>query len=131
MPVIQHLLPANARFKGSTLRIPQHSLRYQPFLSAIITFLMSTSPPQHRGMAFWLMATLHLISKKCLLFLGIGFFVAPGRFTLRLRSESALAVKKKHASWRGRPRVRLVVYIAASFLTGLAVSVSGAVGYVA
>jgi iron complex transport system permease protein len=28
------------------------------------------------------------------------------------------------------PRVRLVVYVAASFLTGLAVSVSGAVGYV-
>src|SRR5258708_3436359 len=28
------------------------------------------------------------------------------------------------------PRVRLVVYIAASFLTGLAVFVSGAVGYV-
>ena len=28
------------------------------------------------------------------------------------------------------PRVRLVVYIAASILTGLAVSVSGAIGYV-
>src|SRR5205814_8912641 len=28
------------------------------------------------------------------------------------------------------PRVRLVVYIAASLLTGLAVSVSGAIGYV-
>ncbi len=28
------------------------------------------------------------------------------------------------------PRVRIVVYIAASILTGLAVSVSGAIGYV-
>jgi iron complex transport system permease protein len=104
------------------------------FLSAIIMFLMSTVTSSNtRGMAFWLMGNLSTSFQKSVYwFLGIGFFAAAGAIYTTSTDLNLLLAGEKEAMHLGVdvPRVRLVVYIAASLLTGLAVSVSGAVGYV-
>jgi iron complex transport system permease protein len=103
------------------------------FLSAAIMFLMSTLSGNLRGLAFWLMGDLSTpLQKSIYWFLGIGFFVAAGAIYTTAADLNLLLAGEKEAMHLGVdvPRVRLVVYVAASFLTGLAVSVSGAVGYV-
>jgi iron complex transport system permease protein len=104
------------------------------FLSAIIMFLMSTVTSSNtRGMAFWLMGNLSTSYQKSVFwFLGIGFFVAAGAIYTTATDLNLLLAGEKEAMHLGVdvPRVRLLVYIAASFLTGLAVSVSGSVAYV-
>src|SRR5580704_9732050 len=104
------------------------------FLSAIITLLMGTvTSGNNRGMVFWLMGNLSTSFQKSVYwFLGVGFFVAAGAIYTPATDLNLLLAGEKEAMHLGVdvPRVRLVVYIAASFLTGLAVSVSGAVGYV-
>jgi len=103
------------------------------FISAIIMFLMSTLSGSLRGVSFWLMGDLSTpLQRSVYWFLGIGFIVASGAIYTTASDLNLLLAGEKEAMHLGVdvPRVRLVVYIAASFLTGLAVSVSGAVGYV-
>ena len=103
------------------------------FISAIIMFLMSTLSGNLRGLSFWLMGELSTpLQKSIYWFLGIGFLVAAGAIYTTASDLNLLLAGEKEAMHLGVdvPRVRLVVYIAASFLTGLAVSVSGAIGYV-
>jgi len=104
------------------------------FLSAIITFLMGTvTTGNTRGMVFWLMGNLSTSFQKSVYwFLGFGFLVAAGAIYTTASDLNLLLAGEKEAMHLGVdvPRVRLVVYIAASFLTGLAVSVSGSIGYV-
>jgi iron complex transport system permease protein len=72
------------------------------------------------------------LQKSVYWFLGVGFLVAAAVIYTTASDLNLLLAGEKEAMHLGVdvPRVRLVVYIAASFLTGLAVSVSGAVGYV-
>jgi iron complex transport system permease protein len=104
------------------------------FLSAIITLLMSTvTSGNNRGMVFWLMGNLSTSFQKSVYwFLGVGFFLATGAIYTTATDLNLLLAGEKEAMHLGVDvrRVRLVVYIAASFLTGLAVSVSGSVAYV-
>jgi len=104
------------------------------FLSAIIVFLMSTvSSSNTRGMAFWLMGNLSTSFQKSVFwFLAAGFLLASGAIYTTANDLNLLLSGEREAMHLGVDvrRVRLVVYIAASLLTGLAVSVSGAVGYV-
>src|ERR1700674_233318 len=104
------------------------------FLSAIIMFLMTTlTGRDFRGMAFWLMGDLSTTLQESLRWvLGVGFVVATGAIYTTASDLNVLLSGEKEAMHLGVdvPRVRLVVYIAASLLTGLAVSVSGAIGYV-
>jgi len=103
------------------------------FLSAIIMFLMSTLSGNLRGLAYWLMGDLSTsLQKSVYWFLGIGFLVAAAAIYTTASDLNLLLAGEKEAMHLGVdvPRVRLVVYIAASLLTGLAVSVSGAIGYV-
>jgi iron complex transport system permease protein len=104
------------------------------FISAIILFLMTTLAGSNlRGMAFWLMGDLSTsLQKNLYWFLGIGFAAAAGAIYTTAADLNLLLAGEKEAMHLGVdvPRVRLVVYIAASALTGLAVSVSGAIGYV-
>jgi len=103
------------------------------FLSAIIMFLMNTLTGNLRGLSFWLMGDLSTpIPKDLYWFLCVGFFVAAGAIYTTASDLNLLLAGEKEAMHLGVdvPRVRLVVYIAASLLTGLAVSVSGAIGYV-
>jgi len=103
------------------------------FLSAVITFLLNfLSGHDLRGMAFWLMGDLSSPAPIPLGWLALGVFVAvaaiyavAGPLNLLLSGETeaeALGVNVR--------QTKLVVYLAASLATGLAVSVSGAIGYV-
>ena len=104
------------------------------FLSAIITFLLSTvSGGNLRGATYWLMGSLSTLPPSGVLYLVVvGFLVAAGVIYTTAPDLNLLMSGEKEAMHLGVdvPRVRLVVYIAASILTGLAVSVSGAIGYV-
>jgi iron complex transport system permease protein len=103
------------------------------FLSAIIMFLMNTLTGNLRGLSFWLMGDLSTpLQKNIYWFLAVGFFAAAGAIYTTATDLNLLLAGEKEAMHLGVdvPRVRLVVYIAASLLTGLAVSVSGAIGYV-
>jgi iron complex transport system permease protein len=104
------------------------------FLSAVIVFLMSTvNSSNTRGMVFWLMGNLSTSFQKSIYwFLAAGFFMAAGVIYATANDLNILLAGEKEAMHLGVDvrRVRFVVYMAASLLTGLAVSVSGAVGYV-
>lgn len=103
------------------------------FLSAIIIFLMSTLSRDVRGMSFWLMGDLSTSLQPSLRWvLAVGFVVAASAIYTTAADLNLLLAGEKEAMHLGVDvrRVRLLVYIAASVLTGLAVSVSGAIGYV-
>lgn len=104
------------------------------FLSAIIMFLMTSLTGSNlRGMAFWLMGNLSTSLQPGVYWvLWTAFVVAAGAIYTTSSDLNLLLSGEKEAMHLGvdLPRVRLVVYIAASLLTGLAVSVSGAIGYV-
>ena len=104
------------------------------FLSAIIMLLMSTlSGGNLRGASYWLMGSLSSLPPKSFLYLlGIGFLVAAGGIYTTASELNLLMSGEREAMHLGVdvPRVRIVVYVAASLLTGLAVSVSGSIGYV-
>ncbi len=105
------------------------------FLSAIIMFLISTlaSRGDLRGMLFWLMGDLSVSLQPSLRWvLGIGFLVATGVIYTTATDLNLMLNGEKEAMHLGVDvrRVRIVVYLAASILTGLAVSVSGSIGYV-
>ncbi len=108
------------------------------FLSAGIMFLMTTLPGRDlRGMAFWLMGDLSSPPptqnvRGWFVFLFVLFAIAAGAIYLTASDLNLILTGEKEARHLGVNvnRVKLVVYICASALTGLAVSVSGAIGYV-
>ncbi len=104
------------------------------FLSAIIMFLMTTLASRDlRGIAFWLMGDLSTALPRGLLWvLVVGFLSATGAIYTTASDLNLLLAGEREAMHLGVDvtRVKLVVYISASVLTGLAVSVSGAIGYV-
>jgi iron complex transport system permease protein len=104
------------------------------FLSAIIMFLMSTLTGSNlRGASYWMMGSLSALPPESLLFLlGVAFVVATVAIYTTASDLNLLLAGEKEAMHLGVDvrRVQIVVYLAASILTGLAVSVSGAIGYV-
>lgn len=103
-------------------------------LSALIVLLLTALPSSNfRGMAYWLMGDLSSVPSLPLAWvLRVGFAVAAIVIYTTASDLNLLLSGEKEAMHLGVdvPRIRLVVYIAASALTGLAVSVSGAIGYV-
>jgi len=103
------------------------------FLSAVIMFLMTMLPGRDlRGMAFWLMGDLETQPRinlgwlYLLLIIGVGsIYTTSSDLNLILTGEQ----EARHLGVNVN-RVKMVVYVSASLLTGLAVSVSGAIGYV-
>jgi cobalamin transport system permease protein len=104
------------------------------FLSALIMLLLNwISGRDHGGMAFWLMGDLSTPLQTNLQWvIRIGFFLAAGAIYTTASDLNLLLSGEKEAMHLGVDvrRVRIVVYVAASLLTGLAVSVSGAIGFV-
>ena len=103
------------------------------FLSAVIMFLMTTlSGRDLRGMAFWLMGDLSSSPAVNLRWLFLVLIIALGSIYTTSSDLNLILTGEQEARHLGVNvnRVKLVVYVAASVLTGLAVSVSGAVGYV-
>ena len=111
------------------------------FLSAVIMFLITTLSGHDllRGMAFWLMGDLSsaLPPPYVPVYAWFGslffvFAVAAGAIYTTSSDLNLILSGEQEARHLGVNvnRVKLVVYISASILTGLAVSVSGAIGYV-
>lgn len=103
------------------------------FLSAIIIFLITLlSGRDLRGIAYWLMGDLSTptpLNLRWLLLAAVVVIVflyhSAGDLNLLLAGEQEALHLGVNV-----PRVKKMVYLAASFATGLAVSVSGAIGYV-
>lgn len=103
------------------------------FLSAVIMFLMTTlSGRDLRGMAFWLMGDLASPPAVDLRWLYFLLIVGVGSMYTTASDLNLILTGEQEARHLGVnvSRVKMVVYVAASVLTGLAVSVSGAIGYV-
>jgi iron complex transport system permease protein len=104
------------------------------FLSAIIMFFMSTlKGGDYHGIEYWLMGDLSTPLQDSLNWvLRVGFFIAAGAIYTTAADLNLLLAGENEAMHLGVDvrRVRLLVYICASLLTGIAVSVSGAIGYV-
>jgi iron complex transport system permease protein len=103
------------------------------FLSAVIMFLMTTlSGRDLRGMAFWLMGDLATPPAVDSRWLYVVLLIAVGSIYTTSSDLNLILTGEQEARHLGVNvnRVKLVVYVAASVLTGLAVSVSGAIGYI-
>lgn len=104
------------------------------FFSAIIMFLMTTLAGRDlRGMVFWLMGDLSTpISAGMQWVFTVGLIAATGAIYSTSADLNLLLTGEREATHLGVDvtRVKLVVYVSASILTALAVSSSGAIGYV-
>jgi cobalamin transport system permease protein len=104
------------------------------FLSAIIMFLMTTLAGRDlRGMVFWLMGDLSTPVPASLRWIfAVGLIVGIGAIYSTAADLNLLLTGEREAIHLGvdATRVKLVVYVSASLLTALAVSTSGAIGYV-
>src|SRR5262252_5109532 len=104
------------------------------FLSALQMFLFNTVMGRDlHGTTFWLMGDLSTAQQPIVSWVvRFGFFAAAAAIYTTASDLNLLLAGEKEAMHLGVDvrRVSLVVYVAASLLTGLAVSVSGAVGYV-
>lgn len=104
------------------------------FLSAVISFLVTTLAGRDlRGIVFWLMGDLStplLPSLHWVLLAGL--ILGVGAIYTTAADLNVITTGEREAIHLGVDvtRVKLVVYVSASLLTGLAVSVSGAIGYV-
>jgi len=104
------------------------------FLSAIIMFLMTTLAGRDlRGMVFWLMGDLSTpVSASVRWIFAVGLIAGIGAIYSTAADLNLLLTGEREAIHLGvdATRVKLVVYVSASLLTALAVSTSGAIGYV-
>ena len=104
------------------------------FLSAIIMFLMTTLAGRDlRGMVFWLMGDLSTPLPAGLRWIfTVGLIAGIGAIYTTSADLNLLLTGEREAIHLGVDvtRVKLVVYVSASLLTALAVSASGAIGYI-
>ena len=104
------------------------------FFSAIIMFLMTTlSGRDLRGVAFWLMGDLSTpVPPEIQWIFTVGLLAGIAAIYSTSADLNLLLMGEREATHLGVEvtRVKLVVYVCASLLTALAVSASGAIGYV-
>ena len=104
------------------------------FFSAIILFLMTTLTGRDlRGMAYWLMGDLSTpVSAGMQWIFTVGLVAGIGAIYSTSADLNLMLTGEREATHLGVDvtRVKLVVYVSASLLTALAVSASGAIGYV-
>ncbi|HEX4642434.1 MAG TPA: iron ABC transporter permease [Candidatus Acidoferrales bacterium] len=104
------------------------------FFSAIIMFLMTTLAGRDlRGVTFWLMGDLSTpVSATMQWIFTVGLLAGIGAIYSTSADLNLLITGEREAIHLGVDvtRVKLVVYVCASMLTALAVSASGAIGYV-
>lgn len=104
------------------------------FFSAIIMFLMTTlSGRDLRGVAFWLMGDLSTpVPAQIQWIFTVGLLAGIAAIYSTSADLNLLLMGEREATHLGVEvtRVKLVVYVCASLLTALAVSASGAIGYV-
>ena len=102
------------------------------FLSAVILFVLTMlSTRDVRGAAFWLMGDLSVVTGVQLKLLVPAIVLGTVALYAFSKDLNVLLLGEEEAAHLGVSvtRVHTVVYVLASLLTGLAVSVSGAIGY--
>ena len=102
------------------------------FLSAAILFILTLlSTRDVRGAAFWLMGDLSVVTGVQLRLLTPAIVLSTAALYWFAKDLNVLLLGEEEAAHLGVQvaRTETVVYILASLLTGLAVSVSGAIGY--
>jgi ABC-type Fe3+-siderophore transport system permease subunit len=102
------------------------------FLSAVILFVLTMlSTRDVRGAAFWLMGDLSVVTSVELRALVPAIVLGTAAVYWFAKDLNVLLLGEEEAAHLGVNvgRVETAVYILASLLTGLAVSVSGAIGY--
>jgi iron complex transport system permease protein len=104
------------------------------FLSAVVMFLMTALTGRDlRGTVFWLMGDLSTPIQPGLQWIfSVGLLAGIGAIYTTAADLNLLLTGEREAIHLGVEvtRVKLVVYVSASLLTGLAVSASGTIGYV-
>jgi len=121
-----------SRQGGSSERLILAGVIVNALLSSIVIFLVTTvSGSRQRNVVSWLIG--HLSSEEPLLPL-VAVFVVAGILIIYLnaRSLNLLMVGEQDALALGVEvnRLKITVYLAASLVTGAAVAVSGAIGFV-
>lgn len=102
------------------------------FLSAVILFVLTMlSTRDVRGIAFWLMGDLSVVTDAQLRVLFPIVLFGTAVLYLFAKDLNVLLLGEEEAAHLGVnvARVETAVYVLASLLTGVAVSVSGAIGY--
>jgi iron complex transport system permease protein len=102
------------------------------FLSAVILFMLTLlSTRDVRGIAFWLMGDLSVTPVAELRILAPAIILAIAGLYVFAKDLNVLLLGSEEAAHLGVnvARVEVGVYILASLLTGIAVSASGAIGY--
>jgi len=102
------------------------------FLAAVILFVLTLlSTRDVRGTAFWLMGDLSVVTDARLGILAPGILLAILALYALAKDLNVLLLGETEAAHLGVPvaRVETFVFLVASLLTALAVSVSGAIGY--
>jgi iron complex transport system permease protein len=102
------------------------------FLSAVILFILTLlSTRDVRGMAFWLMGDLSVVTDVQLRILIPVIVFSVGAIYFFAKDLNVLLLGEEEAAHLGVnvARVETAVFLLASLLTGMAVSVSGAIGY--
>lgn len=103
------------------------------FLSAIIAFLLTfLSASDLRGATFWLMGDLSSPAPFSLVWLGLAAALAFAVIYFHAGNLNLLLAGETEAESLGVnvQQTKLAIYLAASLATGIAVSVSGAIGYI-
>jgi iron complex transport system permease protein len=102
------------------------------FLSAVILFVLTLlSTRDVRGIAFWLMGDLSVVTDAQLRVLLPIVLLGVSALYLFAKDLNVLLLGEEEAAHLGVnvARVETAIYLLASLLTGVAVSVSGAIGY--
>ncbi|MFB3920331.1 MAG: FecCD family ABC transporter permease [Terriglobia bacterium] len=102
------------------------------FLSAVILFVLTMlSTRDVRGVAFWLMGDLSVVTDAQLRVLFPVVLLGVAALYFFAKDLNVLLLGEEEAAHLGVnvTRVTTTIYVLASLLTGLAVSVSGAIGY--
>ncbi len=102
------------------------------FLSAVILFVLTLlSTRDVRGMAFWLMGDLSVVTESQLWVLFPVVAVGLAALYFLSKDLNVLLLGEEEAAHLGVNvvRVQTAVYLIASLLTGVAVALSGAIGY--
>jgi len=106
---------------------------FNAFASAVIMFLKTVvSATKAQEMLFWLMGNLQPLQYDSLALLAVGILFGVAVLFAQASRMNALSLGEQGAAHLGVDveRTKTLVFFAASLLTGLAVSVSGLVGFV-
>lgn len=105
---------------------------YSMFINSIITLLITFSSEKIRSFTFWTMGSLADSSYRNAFLLFLALLIGGGILLLHASELNAFALGEENARHIGVNvrRVRLIVLIAVSILTGVCVSVGGTIGFV-